>query len=144
MVPGPLISELPGSLLQMQIHEPRSRIIQSESPVVESTHLHSPRASQMFLCKKKFEMHHISSPWGSTMMSPRAIWIALLCLGPTLRDSDLIGLGWGLRTEMLSKISPSVVGQNGLHSFITHCQRGRGVSNLMNYFYYNQLKMQIF
>ena len=142
--PRPLTSELPGSLLQVQIHEPHSRIIQLESPVVESMHLHSPRASQMFLCGKKFEKHHISSLQGSTMMSPGAIWRALLCLGPTLRHSDLIGLECDLRTEMLSKISPSVLGQNGLHSFITRCQRERGVSNYMNYFYYNQLKMQIF
>ena len=107
--PRPLTSELPGSLLQVQIHEPHSRIIQLESPVVESMHLHSPRASQMFLCRKKFEKHHISSLQGSTMMSPGAIWRALLCLGPTLRHSDLIGLECDLRICLFSRFPVMLV-----------------------------------
>ena len=85
---------------------PPRRITQSEFPVVESMHLHPPRASQMFLCKKKIFLRstilHLTGAHPRCQL--RAIWRALLCLGPTLGDSDLIGLRWGLRIEMLSEI----------------------------------------
>lgn len=39
-MPGPPASEVPESLLKMQIHEPHSRPTEAEFPVVEPMHLH--------------------------------------------------------------------------------------------------------
>lgn len=76
---------------------------------ISSSRIHAFTSSTSFpdvLVQKKkcFEKHHTPSHWGSATVSPRAIGRALLCLGPTLGDSDVIGLRWGLRIEVLSEI----------------------------------------
>lgn len=141
-MPGPLTSELSGSLLKMQIHESHPRTTETKILAVEPTHLFSTSSPDVLMWEKSGK-HHTQSHWVHQWWHIRAVQRGVLCLGPTLGDSDSIGLGWGKRAEMLSELSPGDKQQNGLQLFITDCQReGRAtcLCDMKYSCYYNQWK----